>query len=100
MSWSYCIIGISSDSANQCNLGNCASRNSGSNIVLLPVDARFTCNNGRCSQTGAGARLAQLLAVEEEEERRHDGDDKIPVHPHIALLPHVWYPVPMAPILL
>ncbi len=60
------------------------------------------------------ARLAQLLAVQEEEERRHDGDDKpgqehhgspqpdhqIPVHPHVTFLAHVWYPVPMAPILL
>jgi len=60
------------------------------------------------------ARLAQLLAVQEEEECRHDGDDKpgqqhhggpqpdhqISVHPHIAFLPHVWYPEPMAPVFL
>ena len=75
-------------------------------ILVSPVEAI------NIAKLALGARLAQLLAVEEEEECRHDGDDhpgqdhhggpqpdcQIPVHPHIALLPHVWYPVAMAPI--
>ena len=59
-------------------------------------------------------RLAQLLAVQEEEECWHEGNDnpgqdhhggpqpdcQVPVGPHIAFLPHVWYPVTMMPVLL